>query len=850
MKLFSNHLIRAWTLLALLMGVSPVLSAVTIAEKKAGLSHGRGDLSRDMQNSLTEINEELEAVDRKLHELYKQVWVLFNQGGPESAYADLLQSINQLKHQKVAVQEHWRELSARNQSDDYALWHQPSSTLEQLVIDYGSQDYVYLIPPDIADMVVSINSNLPIPRAAWPHMLDTILNQSGIGIKELNPFLRQLYLIKEDRSGVKTITNKRSDLWYLPGNERIAYLLTPEPCDVKRVWLFLEKFANPQSVYLQQMGRDILIVGRVSELQELLKLYDFLSCHRGDREYKLVTMGRVDAAEMSKLLGEIFGTIAEEPHLIEELPPSQRPSVGRPHPRKGFRGMALHSPTPTGIEENGLKIIPLAKIAQAIFLVGTREEIRKAEGIIREIECEIGETRGKVIYRYVAKHSNPEELAQMLVRIYTLMVETGASEEGEGMAGAPVPDGPPPPPPVPGVDMPLDRPLLRRPYNEGFFLDDRFVINQPPIPGIGVPSQNQNRDNFLVDPKTGAIVMVVEADILPKLKDLIRKIDIPKKMVQVDVLLVEKRLCRENNFGLNLLKIGSCASHTNTTVATFNDHCQQKFSPLGIFEFFISRKPCHGVPAYDLSYRFLLAQQDVQINANPSVIAINQTPAFIEIAEEISVNTGIFEVETISGVTLKNSYARAIYGIKINITPNIHLAEDQDEFDSQDYVTMLTDVTFQSFKPSIDSRPDVTTRHIVNEVSIPDGQTVILGGLRRRDTHEKTEKIPFLGEIPGVGKLFSLNDLRDESSEMFIFITPHIIKDQAEDLERMKLMELCYRPGDIPAFLCQVERAHDCERDALFRQSMMMLFGRIPDRCVVPSEGPDCPVLPGVYDGR
>ena len=85
-----------------------------------------------------------------------------------------------------------------------------------------------------------------------------------------------------------------------PSNERVAFVLSPEPSDVRRAWFFLEKFVNPNSTVLQMLGRDILIVAQVAEVQELLKLYDFISLNRGDKEYKVITLNRVDAEEMSK----------------------------------------------------------------------------------------------------------------------------------------------------------------------------------------------------------------------------------------------------------------------------------------------------------------------------------------------------------------------------------------------------------------------------------------------------------------------------------------------------------------------------------------------------------------------
>jgi general secretion pathway protein D len=212
--------------------------------------------------------------------------------------------------------------------------------------------------------------------------------------------------------------------------------------------------------------------------------------------------------------------------------------------------------------------------------------------------------------------------------------------------------------------------------------------------------------------------------------------------------------------------------------------------------------------------------------------------ATIEIAEEISVSTGVFEVETISGVTLKDAFSRAQYGIKIDVIPTIHA---QEEGEDEDYVTLATDITFQTFAPALDNRPDVTTRHIVNEVRVPDGQTIILGGLRQKSSNDFTEAVPFLGELPGIGKFFSITELADSTTEMFIFLTPKIIYDPVEDLERLKCLEMARRPGDLPEFLAAIVEAQEWEREHLVQGSMKILLGRPRDRLIV---------LPGEWDGR
>jgi general secretion pathway protein D len=107
---------------------------------------------------------------------------------------------------------------------------------------------------------------------------------------------------------------------------------------------------------------------------------------------------------------------------------------------------------------------------------------------------------------------------------------------------------------------------------------------------------------------------------------------------------------------------------------------------------------------------------------------------------------------------------------------------------------------------------------------VADGETVILGGLRRKIEEDTREKIPFLGDLPGIGKLFGLTKVNDTSTEMFVFITPHIIRNPVDDLRRIRQTEYQMRAGDIPEFLESLDEAKNQNRKKLFENSLKMLF--------------------------
>ena len=73
--------------------------------------------------------------------------------------------------------------------------------------------------------------------------------------------------------------------------------------------------------------------------------------------------------------------------------------------------------------------------------------------------------------------------------------------------------------------------------------------------------------------------------------------------------------------------------------------------------------------------------------------------------------------------------------------------------------------------------PSINTNEIETEVLVDNGQTIVLGGIFQTDKNISTEKTPFLGDLPYVGRLFRRTIERDDKQELLIFITPRIIQD-------------------------------------------------------------------------
>src|SRR5690606_26219096 len=73
--------------------------------------------------------------------------------------------------------------------------------------------------------------------------------------------------------------------------------------------------------------------------------------------------------------------------------------------------------------------------------------------------------------------------------------------------------------------------------------------------------------------------------------------------------------------------------------------------------------------------------------------------------------------------------------------------------------------------------PSINTREVATQVLVDNGETVVLGGIYEQTRVNSVEKVPFLGDLPGLGVLFRSKTETNDKSELLVFVTPKIIKE-------------------------------------------------------------------------
>ncbi|MDR3347557.1 MAG: pilus (MSHA type) biogenesis protein MshL [Helicobacteraceae bacterium] len=179
---------------------------------------------------------------------------------------------------------------------------------------------------------------------------------------------------------------------------------------------------------------------------------------------------------------------------------------------------------------------------------------------------------------------------------------------------------------------------------------------------------------------------------------------------------------------------------------------------------------------------FLQTYGETRALSNPKVVAMNNQPTLISVGNTINY---LLQSETVlsgggTGTTQSTEQESIFVGVLLDITPQI---------DDDGYITLRMNPSISELKyPDDDVRqsvprtiaPDTVTRSISSVVRVRDGEVIVLGGLINKSKVTTESKLPVLGDLPFLGKLFSSKRNSDITKEIVFVLTPHIISDNKQ----------------------------------------------------------------------
>jgi general secretion pathway protein D len=543
---------------------------------------------------------------------------------------------------------------------------------------------------------------------------------------------------------------------------------------------------------------DTLIVNDIgSNMHRLERIIEQLDSRSSSDEMRVIQVRYANANDLATTIQKLFDAKANRPGARPGLTVTPTPGPGAPPPGAPPGGPGAASPV-SATGPATVTTLLADERTNKLVVVATPAANERIDSLLREIDVPIsGEGRINV---YSLQNANAEDMAATLQSL-----ATGTANRPRGPGGG----GPPP-------NIPGQAPAPVRPGG---------------VQGVTAAELFQGEVKISPDKATNALVVVASQSDFRNLVRVIEKLDIQRRQVFIEAVIMEVDLDRQSQFGVSLHQ----GYTVNTSQGTGVGVVGTKYTTSGVPpSFSITNLAQYGgflaglqgptipafsqlglnIPAFGVVLHALQQSSDVNVLSTPHVLTSDNEEAEITVGQNVPFQAGFApQLPTGTGTTLPSgslASAGSLLGglgsyyapinrqnveLKLNIKPQIN---------ASDYIRMVINESTEeiaSTDPVLG--PTTSKRTAKTTVVAKDQETVVIGGIMQERTIESVGKVPILGDIPLLGYLFRETSRHKIKTNLLLFLTPYIIRD-ASDFRRIFEKKMAERQRFVEEFYGQV----------------------------------------------
>lgn len=293
------------------------------------------------------------------------------------------------------------------------------------------------------------------------------------------------------------------------------------------------------------------------------------------------------------------------------------------------------------------------------------------------------------------------------------------------------------------------------------------------------------RGTVTVDERTNTMLIHDTSDRLSEIRSLVHRLDVPIRQVLIESRIVIASDDFNKDIGVrwginrNTLNPGgtdtgegfllSGGSDGITSLGNGDELGSERFNinlpvsnPAGSLGVALAKLPFGTLLELELSA--MQSEGTGEVVSAPRVITANQHEAYIEQGVEIPY------VEASSSGATSISFRKAVLGLTVTpqITPDDRIVMD---------LRVNKDSVGEVVGSGTSAVPSIDTREVSTQVLVNNGETVVLGGIYEQTIINTKDMVPFFGNLPLIGKLFQRRLNEDDKSELLVFVTPKILKE-------------------------------------------------------------------------
>lgn len=288
--------------------------------------------------------------------------------------------------------------------------------------------------------------------------------------------------------------------------------------------------------------------------------------------------------------------------------------------------------------------------------------------------------------------------------------------------------------------------------------------------GGGAALSNSAADiRIVAEEVTNSLLIRATSDDWQLMQALLATVDLRPLQVLIEVTIAQVQRTKDLNIGISGIQ-------TKTKTATTADTMAILPTAASARDFVLQLTGGKGAINYNVAMNALSTRGDVKVLSLPVIIAQNNKEAilnvgsqrpFVQVSQSVASDpTG--RVQTVQYINV---------GTTLTITPTIN---------PDGYVNLAVKQTDNAATNEIQfSAPVISTREATTQVFLRDGQTTVIGGLADNTTSNSTSGLPYLSRIPLIGWLFGNQQKSTVASELFLFLTPHVVSSD-DDIDRLR----------------------------------------------------------------
>lgn len=544
---------------------------------------------------------------------------------------------------------------------------------------------------------------------------------------------------------------------HAPSEEYVTRLLPLAQVDVGDIIPVLQPMVSADGLVTGYAQTNALIlVDSAANVERLAKLVAELDVASSRRQTVMLSLKHAMA-------GELADTIAQ---ALEERAAPGAPVAGKP------------AGSPTTLK--AFKLTPDER-TNMLIINAPPEQMAQIKAMVQRLDVPLPPGSGRVNVYYL-KYANAEDMLPVLLDVTGA---AGGSTAGRANTRQPNQQG------AQGRNRRQTGSSFRRSSQNR---QQQRAVNQPGQQG---QQGQQSAIDFAgdvritADPATNSLIVAAVPEDFAILRDVIEKLDIRRRQVYVEAIILEVTLDRLRQLGIELqggIGLPNGVGVGRTNLGNLNNVLSNPGALPGLILAALSEQTVtlpngDKVPAQAALLRALDNANDLNILSAPNILTTDNEEAEIIVGQ----NVPFVASRATSEQNLANTFAtieREDVGITLRLTPQI--SEGQ-----MVRLALFEEVSAIVPNPILDANevgPTTTVRSASTTINVKDGQTIVIGGLISDAINQRESRVPFLAEIPVLGNLFRNTERNKSKINLLIFLTPHIIKNE-EDAAEVSIAE-------------------------------------------------------------